>query len=69
MASFDTRHNARRTFDHKSIVGLDKHLANHVVDQLDDFMLVGATMKTMSSRKQIVQIWHFFVPSAELQLT
>ena len=44
------------TFDEQAVVGLDQRLANHMINQLDDFVLVSASMKTVASGKQIVQI-------------
>ena len=44
------------TFDEQAVVGLDQRLANHMINQLDDFVLVSASMKTVASGKQIIQI-------------
>ena len=58
----------RRTFDEQSVICLDQDLAHHVINQLDDLVLVGASMQTVASGEQIVQVGHFFIPRAELQL-
>ena len=44
------------TFDEEAVVGLDQRLADHVINQFDDFVLVSASMKTVASGEQIVQV-------------